>query len=260
MNSNWWRVFAGLCALGLSAILAAPAVAQMPEVKEKAPLYTYVANWAIPRAQWGDMDKSYAADQKILDQALASGTLVGYGTDETLIHQQDGPTHDSWWSAKSLAGLMNVLDQFYKSGTTTSSVFVSATKHWDSIYVSRYYNWHPGSFKGAYTYVADYKLKPDAPDDAVDVLSKNLIAPLLEKLLADGTLHEYEIDTQAIHTSSPGMFAIVYIAANAEGLDKVNAAIREAIKADPLSAPAFDSMTDYTTHRDELARTNGTYK
>ncbi len=260
MNRKWWRIFAGLCAFAVSAAMAAPAMAQMSEVKEKPPMYSYVANWAIPRAQWGDVEKSFAADQKILDQALANGTIVGYGSDEALLHQPDGETHDDWWSAMSLAGLMNVLDQFYKSGSPTSPVFVSATKHWDSIYVSRYYNWHPGSFRGAYTYVAEYKLKPDAPDDAVDVLSKNLIAPLLEKLLADGTLHEYEIDTQAIHTSAPGMFAIVYIAAKAEGLDKVNAAIREAVKANPLSAPAFDSMTDYTTHRDELARTNGTYK
>jgi len=260
MNSKWWRVFAGLCGFALSAAMAAPAAAQMSEVKEKPPMYSYVANWAIPRAQWGDIEKSYAADQKILDQALADGTIVGYGTDEALIHRPDGETHDDWWSAMSLAGLMKVLDQFYKSGSATSSVFVSATKHWDSVYVSHYYNWHPGSFKGAYTYVAEYKLKPDAPDDAVDVLSKNLIVPLLEKLLADGTLHEYEIDTQAIHTSSPDTFEIVYIAANAEGLDKVNAAIREAVKSNPLSAPAFDSMTDYTAHRDDLARTNATYK
>ena len=67
----------------------------------------------------------------------------------------------------------------------------------------------------------------------MDTLSKNLIAPLLEKLIADGTLHEYEVDTEAIHTEAPGTFMIVYIAANAEGLDKVNTALREAIKSKP---------------------------
>ena len=29
--------------------------------------------------------------------------------------------------------------------------------------------------------------------------------PLLEKLFADGTLREYEVDTQAIHTEAPGL-------------------------------------------------------
>jgi hypothetical protein len=37
--------------------------------------------------------------------------------------------------------------------------------------------------------------------NAVETLSKNVAVPLLEKLLADPTIHEYEIDTQAIHTA-----------------------------------------------------------
>ena len=129
-----------------------------------------------------------------------------------------------------------------------------------SIYVSRYYNWHSGSWKDGYTYAAFYRLKPDAPDDAVDTLSKSLIVPLLEKLVADGTLHEYEVDTQAIHTEAPGVFLIVYLAASADGLDKVNAALQEALKSNPLGGAAFDSMVDITAHRDELVRTNATYK
>ena len=43
-----------------------------------------------------------------------------------------------------------------------------------------------------------------------------MIVPLMEKALADGLIHEYEIDTEAIHTHAPGTFIIFYIAANAE--------------------------------------------
>jgi len=261
MNGKFWKVFAGLCTLAMSAVWAGQAGAQMSsEVKEKPPIYTYVAQWDIPRAQWADMAKSYGSTQKLLDKAIADGTIVGYGNDATLVHQPDGATHDDWWSATSLAGVLNVLDQLEKSGDSTSSVLASATSHGDSIYISRYYNWHPGSWKGGYTYTAAYRLKPNAPDDAVETLSKNLIAPLLEKLLADGTLHEYEVDTQEVHTEAPGTFLIVYLAASADGLDKVNAALGEAIKSNPLSAPAFDSMVDMTAHRDDLVRTNATYK
>ena len=32
------------------------------------------------------MDKTNAADQKILDKAVADGTIVGYGSDLTLVH------------------------------------------------------------------------------------------------------------------------------------------------------------------------------
>jgi hypothetical protein len=260
MNGKLWKVFAGLCALAMSAVWAGQAGAQTAEVKEKPPLYSYVANWNIPRAQWADMDKAYAATQKVLDKAVADGTIVGYGSDVTLVHQADGTTHDDWWSAMSLAGVLNVLDQLNKSGDSTSSVLASATNHFDSVYVSRYYNWHSGSWKDGYTYAAFYRVKPDAPDDAVGTLSKKLIAPLLEKLLADGTLHEYEVDTQAVHTEAPGTFLIVYLAANAEGLDKVNAALVEAIKSDPLGGVAFDSLVDMTAHHDDLARSNATYK
>jgi hypothetical protein len=159
-----------------------------------------------------------------------------------------------------MAGVLNVLEQFYSAGTPTSPVLSSATKHWDNVYVSRYYNWHAGTFKDVYTRVGVYKLKADAPDDAIDSLSKNLIVPLLEKQLADGAIHEYEVDEQAVHTSSPGMFLIVYIASSAEGLDKVNAAVRDAMKSSPLAGSAFGAMTDSNAHRDGLFRTTATYK
>jgi len=260
MNRKLWIVFAALCLLALSTVLVLPASAQMSEAKEKPPMYSYVAFWNIPRAQWAEMAKNDAADAKILDKAMANGTIVGYGNDENLIHSPEGPTHDGWWSAMSMAAVLNVLDQFYKSGNATSPVLASATKHWDNLSVSRNYNWHAGSWKDAYEHGASYKLKPGAPDDAVDKLSKNLFVPFLEKMLADGAIHEYEIDTEAIHTESPGTFWIFYLAANAESLDKVNAALRETMKANPLGGPAFDSVVDFTEHRDYLSRSSATFK
>ncbi len=258
MTRKLWRIVVVSGALAMLAAWSLPAGAQ--EVKEKPPMYSYVGFWSIPRAQWADMEKAGAADQAILDKALSSGAIVGYGSDVNLVHQPDGSTHDDWWSAMSMAGLLNVLDQFYANGNSTTPVLASATKHWDSIYVSRYYNWHPGSWKGLYTHGGSYKLKADAPDDAVDLLSKSLLVPLLEKQLAAGTIQEYEIDTEAIHTEAPGTFFIFYLAANADGLDKVNAAVRDTLKANPLAGPAFDSMVDFSAHRDYLARTNATYK
>ena len=63
------------------------------------------------------------------------------------------------------------------------------------------------------------------PEHALETLSKSFIVPLLEKLLADGSIVEYEIDTEAIHTEAPGTFWIDVIAPNADGLDKLNAAL-----------------------------------
>jgi len=260
MHKQLRKILAGVFTLALALSLAGSARAQTSEVKEKPPMYTYVADWSIPRAQWGDMAKNMAADQATLQKALSSGTIVAFGDDEALVHQADGTTHDNWWSAMSMAGVLNVLDQFYKNGGAITPVLSSATKHFDSIYVSRYYNWHSGSWKGVYTHGSTYTLKPDAPNNAVETISKSFIVPFFEKLLADGTLHEYEIDTQAIHTESPSMFYLFYIASSAEALDKVNAALDQAIKSNPLSGPAFGSMVDFSGHRDDLAHTNATYK
>jgi hypothetical protein len=205
------------------------------------------------------MEKTNPNDQKILDKAFANGGIVAYGNDNAALHDVDGATHDSWWSSMSMAGTLAVLEEFEKSSGSTA-VLASATKHWDNMWVSKYYNWHPGSWKGAYTYSAIYQLKVDAPDDAVDTIAKTLIVPLMEKLLADGTIVEYEIDEQAIHADAPGMFVIDYITPTAEGLDKFNGALREAVKKSPLSGPAFSAMVDWTKHRDSLVHTNATYK
>jgi len=178
----------------------------------------------------------------------------------TIVHQSDGQTHDEWWSAMSMAGLLKLLDQFYKSGSATAPVYSSATKHWDGIYVSRYYNWKPGSWKGIYTRVATYKLKPDAPNDALETLSKNLFVPFFEKLLADGTIYEYEIDTEAIHTDNPANFSVVYLTPNAEGLDKVSAALQGIMKANPVGGPAFGLRTSALTKTSWRAPTRRTNK
>jgi len=259
MSNRLWSVFAGTCAC-VFALCVLPSVAQTPEAKEKPAMYSYVANWQIPRAQWGDMAKANAADKGILDKALADGTIVGYGNDETLVHQPDAETHDDWWSAMSMAGLIKVLDQFYASGNTTAGPLAAATKHWDQVLVSHYYNWHSGAYKTGYTHVSYYKLKADAPDDAVDLMSKNLVVPLMEKLLAGGSILEYEVDTEAIHTTDPSAFWIVYVASSPEGLDAVNAGLRDALKAQPLGGPAFGGMTDSAPHRDGLLRGEGIYK
>jgi hypothetical protein len=260
MSKRIWSVLAGLCGLVVFTPGAVCSHAQSSAVQEKAPMYSYIANWQIPRTHWAQMPQTEAADKPIMDKALADGTLIGYGDDETLVHTADGETHDDWFSSMSMGGLLKVLSQLYASGNTSSPATDATTKHWDEVYVSRYYNWHPGAYKSAYTMVASYQLKEDAPFDAVDILSKNAVAPLLEKLLTDGTILEYEIDEQAMHTDAPGRFSIVYLTPTGEGIDKVNAALAETLKAQPLILPAFGSMINFSAHRDELLLSEGTYK
>ena len=259
MEKRSSRVLPGLCAIAvLGGIWVSAVQAQTAEVKEKPRMYTYVANWEFPRARWGEIEKANAGNQKLLDQAIGSGTLVAYGDDAAVVHQTEGPTHDNFWSALSEAGVLDVLESIMKNGAPP--LLASATKHADAIYVSQFYNWRAGTYKGAYTHTASYKLKADAPDDAVEMVSKNFIVPLLEKLLAAGAIIEYEVDEEAIHSESPGTFWVDYICPTSAGLDKANAALGEAMKANPFAGPALGSMVDFAPHRDFLLHSNVTYK
>ena len=159
-----------------------------------------------------------------------------------------------------MAGLLKVLDKLRALDNDDSPISLNPTKHWDFVFVIHFYNWKPGAYTGAYVNVAMYQLKPNADDDAVETLSKSVVVPVMEKLLADGTILEYEVDTEAIHTDAPGMFAVIYVTPQPEGVDTARAAIRGTGKDNPLIGPAFDSYVDYSQHRDELLKGNGAYK
>ena len=261
MNNLQQAILSTLGAALAATVLATGASAQAADAKAKPRLYTYEASWTVPRAKWADFEKDDPASGKVLEKALASGTIVGYGEDTTILHSDDGSTHDSWWSALSMAGTLNVLDSLEKASTPAgAAALATATKHHDGLFVSEHFKWRAGTWKGAYTYASVYTMKADAPDNAIDLLADNVVVPIYDKLLADGTLIEYEIDTQAVHSDDPNLFAIVYITATAEGVDKVNAAVRAAIKAEPLGGQAFGSIVDWTKHRDYLLRSTVTYK
>jgi hypothetical protein len=259
MHKRFWTVCAGLMCLAAMIVSAYPGQGQAQEVKAKPAMYSYVADWQVDRANWADAEKALAPVNDVLQKALADGTIVAYGNDRNLVHQLDAETHDNWWSAMSYAGLIKALNQIHAAGMAITPALNTA-KHWDNIYVSRFYNWKPGATANGYTHVAIYKEKADAPDGTLDNLSSYFVAPVLEKLLADGTIVEYEIDTMAIHTQAPGVFAIVYITPTPEGIDAVQAAVRDAVKASPLATQAFSSVVDDSGHRDGLYQTNCTYK
>ena len=67
-------------------VAAVPSLAQST-AQQKAPVYTYVAQWAVPRAQWPDMTKADELDRPVLDKLVADGTLYGLRR----LYQPDSP-------------------------------------------------------------------------------------------------------------------------------------------------------------------------
>jgi hypothetical protein len=142
-----WLLFVILClALTVGSLQAQTAT------PAKAPIYIYVSEWAVPRAQWSDIEKVDNLDKPLLDKDIADGTLVGYGAYSNLIHQEGEPTHGSWLSATSEGNLLKALEAFYAHPGSTDAPVQGASKHWDQILTGEIYNSKPGASTGYLTW------------------------------------------------------------------------------------------------------------
>jgi hypothetical protein len=243
------------CLSALAAWTISPsAVSAQSAPAEKPPMYTYVSEWAVPRALWADYQKTDAVDNDALSKAVAEGTLIAFGSYAVLNHQEGQATHGSWFSARSMANLMKVLEGL-RSAPAAADPALAASKHWDYILVSRDYNSHSGTFKNGYLRVGNWRFKAGASDPDRKIMKATIVA-ILEKLLADGALHEYQIDQESVHSADPDAFFIAIVANGAEGLDKFSAAIEEAGKTNPAGMAGFGSLIDSHGHRDFLAHVN----
>jgi hypothetical protein len=234
-----------------SSIYAGAAVAQSAAA-EKPAEYTYVSEWAVPRAMWADYKKEDDADLEAMKKAFTDGTIVSYGSFAVLNHQEGSPTHGSWFSATSMANLMKVLEGLRSSPGATAPV-LAASKHWDFILRSTEHNGHAGTFTNGYLRVARWPLKAGANDPDEKILKATMVS-MLEKLLADGAIHSYTIDRENIHSEDPDSMFVVLVANGAEGLDKFNAAVTDMQKNNPTGLAAYTSLIDSHGHRDTLAR------
>jgi len=220
------------------------------ESSSKAPLYIYVSDWAVPRAQWGAMTKLGEQDKVLEDKLMADGTITAYGENVNLIHTEDGPTHEDFFMATSEGNIVKALAAFYARPDTTSPV-LAASKHSDEFLVSRMYNSRPGTYEGAILAGSEWQVKRGQMD-AFEAMVKARVVPVLEKELADGALAFYEAGTEDYHTQAPGMFHVVYAATDAAALDKVNAAFEAAFSKDTEVGPAIGALTEGKSHRDFL--------
>ena len=239
-----------LCAL-IIPISADRATAQS-QSSEKPTQYTYVSEWTVPRAMWGDYLKGEAADIDLMKKGVADGVITGFGTFAVLNHQEGEPTHGTWFNATSMANLLKFLETLRNAPGATDAP-LAASKHWDYILQSHDYAGHSGTFNNGILRVGRWAPHPGATDADGKILKATMVA-LLDKLLADGALHAYTIDTESIHTAPVGTMFVVLVANGGEGIDKFDAALEAAEKSNPAAWAGMISMLDEKGHSDTLAR------
>ena len=220
--------------------------------QEKSPqiLYTYVAEWSVPRPQWGGMDKFSQNMTATLDKLVDDGTLTGYGSANPMVHTEDGPTHEDWLQATSVAGILRALDAV-READTTSPVLANA-RHFDIFLRSTIHANKPGTYQHAYLWVGSFAIKPGHVEDWSQNF-KTYIAPELDKLIADGTLAAYQLDTELVHQGDPNTLDYAFVATHPDGIDKVQAMIRQVEGKNPAIGGSFDSWERDTGHSDSIA-------
>ena len=244
------RVLWGICAL-IFGVLAVglPLKAQS---ESKPPMYVYISQWAVPRAQWGDMAKLDDQDRALEDKLLANGTITAYGELGNLIHAEGQPTHADFFWATSEGNILKALAAFYAQPDNTSPV-LAASKHRDHLVVSHVHNARSGKYVGAYLEGSMWQVKPGQTRAFINLI-KDKFVPELEKGLADGNVIFYNVETEDYHTQAPGLVVTVFAVPDAAALDKINDAFEAALGKDSEIGPAIGALTGRDSHRDFLDR------
>ncbi len=240
--------------LVLCLALAAGALQAQAPAPAKPPVYVYVAEWAVPRAQWPDMQKVDAGDKSICEKLMADGTIIGYGSYTNLIHQEGEPTHGSWFTATSEGNLLKALDAFYAHPGSTDAAVQAASKHWDQILTGDMYNAKSGS-SGGYLIWSKWVVKPGMMR-AYAELTKKIVAPVLDKLVADGTVTSWGELSEDYHTEKLGTVYDYFTVPDTASLDKLNKAFDDLFGDNGALLPAYQALTERDGHRDYLTRLN----
>ena len=237
--------FAALFVAGI-ALTPKPAAAQMTQ-----DYYTYVSQWAVPRAQWDAFAKQQESDIPRMKQLLADGTIIAWGNDEVRVHQEDGYTHAEWFTATSRANLLKALEEQWTTATNAS--YVSSTKHSDLFLHTIAHGGNAVSNGTGYLRVAFYQAKPGQAEALQSLLMKN-VRPFLDSAVANGTLTMYNIDQEDIHTSAPGGYNLAMLFRDGAAMDKFFADLMASGKTDPTTGQVLESLTVAKEHRDSFGR------
>ncbi|MGH9683620.1 MAG: hypothetical protein ACRD4S_08430 [Candidatus Acidiferrales bacterium] len=231
-------------ALGL-ALQATPAWAQ------DQTYYTYVSEWAVPRAQWSAFEKARDQANSAMQHFVSDGTIVAWGSDDVYVHTAEGYTHADFFVATSRAGILKALDNLRPGAT--GGAYTSVTKHEDFFMHTLLHGGKTSSGATGYIRVTFWQAKPGEGEALVDVVKK-YVQPVLDSEVADGTILMYNFDEQDIHTAAPGGYNLAIVYPNAEAMDTAYSRMMAGSKENPAVGRVISDLTVTEAHRDSLGK------
>jgi hypothetical protein len=201
----------------------------------------------------------------VLDQLMASGTVLGYGMDVDVLHVP-GETNVAFWvtvpNYDALDKEEAAIQEFIKSNPGVMQELVAMTDpaaHHDLVIRTRE-EAHKSAPAGARP-MEDFdivRVKEGRIQDFMGLFHK-YDKPVLDKLVADGVIYAYELDSEAVHTMEPGLLWTILTMPDLGAKDKVAAAFEEAEKNLPeaernMIEKLYYDMIVPGSHRDSLSR------
>ncbi len=235
-----------VCALAISALVAAA-----PPPAPEQTHYTFVSLWAVPRAQWTEFEKAQEQTYPLFERLVGDGTLIAWGSEAAVVHNESGFTHSDWFVSNTQAGITKTLEALRSSSRTQA--LANTTKHADLMLHTIAHGGKTARTTSGYLRVAFWQAKPSRGND-VEEFFKKYIQPDLDAGVADGSVLMYNFDSEQIHTDAPGGYNIAVVYANGDGLDKAAAILAGHAKENPAAGAGFGSMLETQVHRDSLDR------
>lgn len=259
-------VWSGVCR-GLVVSLLVVGFGLVPALaEEKVEVYTQVGSWDIPREKWGAFVKFFETYEKpVLEKMVAEGVLLEWGIDANGLHDPDDYSHSTWSVARSLGDLEKSSEAYYQSlganaDRLEAEFAAMITKHRDMVYVSEHQAGKAARLDRGYFQVTSVQVKRGMRSQFLDTWNE-LQKPVFEKLLQDGTIVSYGLDTLYFHTTadSLGRMFTWYVIADMADDAKVESAFDAA--ADGRSASQrmanrelYWSLVEEGSHRDGFSR------
>jgi len=247
-RSRWM----GLLAAALAAIAVASAgrgeAAQAPAASDQD-LYTYVARWNVPRAEWNAVERYYASLTPAMNKLMEAGTISGWGEARSFVHEEGGSTHVNWLSAAGFAGLAKALDAI--RAAAPPPVAFENSKHSDQILRSTVNGGKPGAGGTGMLWVARYELQPGQMEDFSRLFEEE-IKPLFVQQVAAGNVLGYALNFEAVHTASPNVATVSYLLPDAAAIDKFQTALGRYQVVHPRAGAALEEVMFLAAHRDAL--------
>ncbi len=225
---------------------------------------TSVATFKVPPGKEGAFVEKGKAFIPTLDKLMADGTVLAYGMDVDILHVPGNNNVAFWVTVPNYDAVEKediAIEAFIKANPALMGDMMGLTDmsaHQDLLVRTRE-EAHRSVPAGAQP-IGDFDVVRIKPGRAQDFMTmfKKFDEPVYEKLVADGVIYSYSLDTEAVHTMEPGLFWVIVSMPNLGTKDKVNAAFEEADKKlsdgdRDLAEKTYLDIVVPGSHRDSLS-------